>query len=652
MLRSALLAACALATCVDHFAAGVEVLVSEGRVVAPRDWVAAASSPALSAFDGQGDPEPVPSVPGLIALAPGGALRVTRARAFREDGARDPSEDVRAAVVTLGAVPESDPESEPSSLRVDVRSVETVEGVVRASFGLGVNDEGEESGETKSAVKTAERLVTTACALRRGARGAWEVARDGSERTCTAKRFAVRGDASVSSKSAALAVPSAAEVTTTEGVAYATRVEIVLGNFLNLKNLDNLNAEEPERPNATVSKASAVSTKRVVSRRVDEIAVVAVDDRHATVPKRVSRIVAKEITLVSRGDLVDLAWSWLARATQCASSVRADIMSQCEFDSTYIGRDIGTSDATFPKETAITVDALVNGCCAAVAAHADAGCACALEVAEGLAPFFFAPASASASAKPLPSAMARSDAVHAAVATLEALCFGGKGDAGENLEYDAFASAAKKKPTSCVASSATLAATRAVALEGVTPQDRSEPGTTSVPGSTHVAASAFASSSSPSPGTSPEEKEYAAFLRWLDGGANAAADASAGFERTSPRGSDHLARDFMTESLGDRVTNATTRTNVTKGGQRKTKTIPPRRVAVVVVVASVVVVALLAAVVVLRRVIAERARLPRRGDGSIERANVCAEHAALALENGDEVRLVARRRAGGGADGA
>lgn len=641
MLRSALLAACALATCVDHFAAGVEVIVSEGRVVAPRDWVAAASSPALSAFDGQGDPEPVPSVPGLIALAPGGALRVTRARAFREDGARDPSEDVRAAVVTLGAVPESDPESETSSLRVDVRSVETVEGVVRASFGLG-GDEGEESGETKAAVKTVERLVTTACALRRGARGAWEVARDGSERTCTAKRF-VAGDDESAEES----------VDATEGVAYATRVEIILDNFLNLKNLKNaMNAEEPERPNAT-----AFGHKRVVSRRVDEIAVVAVDD-DATVPKRVKRIVAKEITLVSRGDLVDLAWSWLARATQCASSVRADIMSQCEFDSTYVSQHVGLSDATFPKETAITVDALVNGCCAAVAAHADAGCACALEVAEGLAPFFFAPASASASAKPLPSAMARSDAVHAAVATLEALCFGGKGDAYDaaNLEHDAYDAARKKpKPTSCVASSATLAATRAVALEGVTPQDRSEPGTTSTTsgGSTHIAASAFASSSSPSPGTSPEEKEYAAFLRWLDGGANAAADASAGFERTSS-GSDHLARDRGSASLGDErdVTNATTRTNATKGGQRKTKTIPSRRVAVVVAVASVVVVALLAAVVVLRRVIAERARLPRRGDGSIERANVCAEHAALALENGDEVRLVARRRAGGGVNGA
>ena len=251
--------------------------------------------------------------------------------------------------------------------------------------------------------------------------------------------------------------------------------------------------------------------------------------------------------------------------------------------------------------------------------------------------------------------MARSDAVHAAVATLEALCFGGKGDtpnerdayAYDELEDDAYDAATKKKePTSCVASSATLAATRAVALEGVPPRDTSK-------GSTHTAASAFASSSSPSPGTSPEEKEYAAFLRWLDGGANAAAETSEGFERKSS-GSD-LARDQGSAfgdraSLGDRVTNATnatTKTNATKGGRRKTKTIPSSRVAVaalVVVAALLAAAALLVALVVSRRVIAERARR-RRGDGSIARANVCAEHAALALENGDEVRLVARRRA-------
>ena len=177
----------------------------------------------------------------------GGALRDPRARAFRERmKRRDPPEDVRAAVVTLGEVPESDPESETWSLRVDVRSIETVEGVVRASFGLS-GDEGDESGETKTAVKTVERLVTTTCALRRGARGAWEVARDGSERTCTAKCACASG----ADASAALAVPSAALVT--DGVAYATRVEIVLGPQQNL-NLP---------PNAT---SASVSTKRSPAR--------------------------------------------------------------------------------------------------------------------------------------------------------------------------------------------------------------------------------------------------------------------------------------------------------------------------------------------------------------------------------------------------
>ena len=75
---------------------------------------------------------------------------------------------------------------------MDVRSVETVE-VVRASFGLSGDEGDEKNGETKTAVKTVERLGTTTCALRRGARGAWEVARDGSERTCTAKRAADDG---------------------------------------------------------------------------------------------------------------------------------------------------------------------------------------------------------------------------------------------------------------------------------------------------------------------------------------------------------------------------------------------------------------------------------------------------------------------------
>ena len=146
------------------------------------------------------------------------------------------------------------------------------------------------------------------------------------------------------------------------------------------------------------------------------------------------------LALLSRDDLVDLAWSWLARATQCASGLRTELVSKC---------DVGKEGAKFSGDAfsfsenakGLTVNALVNGCCAAVASYADAECGCALEVAEGLAPFFFSREE---------SAMARNEDVDAAAATLEALCFGGQKDDAE-------------QKTSCVSSSATLAATRAVA---------------------------------------------------------------------------------------------------------------------------------------------------------------------------------------------
>ena len=269
-----------------------------------------------------------------------------------------------------------------------------------------------------------------------------------------------------------------------------------------------------------------------------------------------------------------------------------------------------------------------------------------MEVAEGLAPFDYTSARA-------PSAMALTDAVHAAVATLEALCFGGKGDTPND--------ARATRPRRIVSSTTRTTPRhknrhRAVCVVGDARGDarrraRGRPSSIlqKVPRTPPRARST--PSSSPSPGTSPEEKEYAAFLRWLDGGANAAAaETSAGFERKSSGRSD-LARDRGSAfgdraSLGDRATNAT---NATKGGRRKTKTIPSSRVAVaalVVVAALVAAAALLVAVVVSWRVIAERARR-RRGDGSIARARTCAPSTRpLALENGDEVRLVARRRAG------
>jgi hypothetical protein len=189
MLRSALLAACAFAACVSP-ATAYEVLVSEG-VVAPRKWVAVASSPALGAGDGSDVAAPVPPVPGLITLAPGGALRVTRARPSAPEPLREPrTEDVRAAVLTLGAVSKFDRPTSGWTLRVDVRSVETVEGVVSAARG------GEENAANLAnltrAVKTVERVVTTSCLLRRGSRGAWEVKKDGSVNPevnpCTARR--------------------------------------------------------------------------------------------------------------------------------------------------------------------------------------------------------------------------------------------------------------------------------------------------------------------------------------------------------------------------------------------------------------------------------------------------------------------------------
>jgi hypothetical protein len=236
----------------------------------------------------------------------------------------------------------------------------------------------------------------------------------------------------------------------------------------------------------TSPRVENLHAKRVAARRVEEIALVAVpsDDAETYEPRHT--LAVNTLALLSRDDLVDLAWSWLARATQCASGLRTELVSKC---------DVGKEGATFfSNENAkgLTVDALVNGCCAAVASYADAGCGCALEVAEGLAPFLFGRRASS----PGESAMARNDDAHAAAATLEALCFG---------EKDA------EQKTSCVSSSATLAATRAVALENVQEEEPKSKARTR----------AFSSSSSPGTGTSqgssPEEREYVAFKRWLDG---------------------------------------------------------------------------------------------------------------------------------------
>ena len=627
MLRSALLAACAFAACVSP-ATAYEVLVSEG-VVAPRKWVAVASSPALGAGDGSDVAAPVPPVPGLITLAPGGALRVTRARPSAPEPLREPrTEDVRAAVLTLGAVSKFDRPTSGWTLRVDVRSVETVEGVVSAARG------GEENAANLAnltrAVKTVERVVTTSCLLRRGSRGAWEVKKDGSVNPevnpCTARRGDVffsqsetksAEETRVGEENAAAAEQKNHDEGTHDET--ETRIEIALGTDVWNSRRDFDAIPSP----FTSPRVENLHTKRVAARRVEEIALVAVPSDDAETYSR-HTLAVNTLALLSRDDLVDLAWSWLARATQCASGLRTELVSKC---------DVGKEGATFSGDAfsfsenakGLTVDALVNGCCAAVASYADAECGCALEVAEGLAPVFFSREE---------SAMARNDDVHAAAATLEALCFGGQKDEDE-------------QKTSCVSSSATLAATRAVALENVNEEEPKSKAYTS----------AFASSSSPgtgtSPGSSPEEREYVAFKRWLDG-----ADATPLSSTVVDADPDDVVT-FGVEgeadaggSESDAQENANASRTAANGRRDEDEDEDEKKNAFLFFVALVVL-ASVAALITLAFFFRRRvfARGCRRDDLFLARANA-SDDAAFALENGDEVRLVARRRADAGAGGA
>jgi hypothetical protein len=228
--------------------------------------------------------------------------------------------------------------------------------------------------------------------------------------------------------------------------------------------------------------------------------------------------------------------------------------------------------------------------------------------------------------------MARNDDVHAAAATLEALCFGGQKDA--------------EQKTSCVSSSATLAATRAVALENVQEEEPKSKARTR----------AFASSSSPgtgtSPGSSPEEREYVAFKRWLDG-----ADATPLSSTVVDADPDDVVT-FGVEgeadaggSESDAQENANASRTKSPNGRRDEDEDEKKNAFLFFV--ALVVLASVAALITLAFFFRRRvfARGCRRDDLFLARANA-SDDAAFALENGDEVRLVARRRADAGAGGA
>ena len=101
-------------------------------------------------------------------------------------------------------------------------------------------------------------------------------------------------------------------------------------------------------------------------------------------------VVVDGLAIVRASDLVELAWAWVSRAARCAAELFGDVLSACggeggEGDGRETGGagdgrdptpDLGRS-SPFDRARA---DALLRGCCAAVASYANAGCDCASRV--------------------------------------------------------------------------------------------------------------------------------------------------------------------------------------------------------------------------------------------------------------------------------
>ena len=104
----------------------------------------------------------------------------------------------------------------------------------------------------------------------------------------------------------------------------------------------------------------------------------------------VVKVVVDGLAIVRASDLVELAWAWVSRAARCAAELFGDVLSACGGEGGEGGgrgragagdgrdptSDLGRS-SPFDRARA---DALVRGCCAAVASYANAGCDCASRV--------------------------------------------------------------------------------------------------------------------------------------------------------------------------------------------------------------------------------------------------------------------------------
>jgi hypothetical protein len=501
-MRGSLVLACALvfggASVENAFA--YEVVIEQGRIVAPRFWVATATTPALvqassssSATSADGaltaSSSPTP-IPGEVTLAPGGALRVTRTRF----GSTAEDVDTRAVVVLLDARG-SDPSTTAaeSSITVDVYGTRA---------------------HPTTAEKVEDSALLTSCLLRFHAKTrSWRVE----------KKDEVRENELASGP------------TTTDDAYARTCTASVIVNDSVVNELAP-SGSTATTPTTTTRVEMSVDPNRGTAR------IVAVEFRADPVSASPTTFIAQGIAFASRMDLVELAWSWFARATNCATSLRNDIVSKC---SSATAADSSVIENLY----AVDVDRLINGCCSAVEAFINSGCFCAFAIVQG-SPAFDVNAR---------SSMSRSydvEAMDDAVESLQTLCFGRPESPPRSTlqdDYEAvkmdLESGGSSDGGSCINTSATLAATRLVVLEDAT--------SGSVPYEQTVVSSsvdAQAEAKKNSDIVSAEE-EYDAFLRWLDGSGGGVPGTIASGARDQSLESQLVARNLSADAddAGDRT---------------------------------------------------------------------------------------------------
>ena len=463
------LAASALA----RLAAAYETVVRDGALVPgpPADgstWTAAVATPALE-VDANAD-----AVPGALALAPGGALRVTRAtRANTPDPDPDPDPDV-AAVLVLGARAPREGQ-EPVHLALDVRASPldpdntsppawtscdlTLDhlGAWRASTASPPRAEDDARDEPVDPPRVEPSAATAACTV------APLAPRDEDE--------SIPNLPPVDGGGGGTDPGGDSYSTTSASVLVRARVEV----SLQVSPVPTAANPIPKKPNANDAFA--------VDSRVDVVALASPSTRDAVV------VAVDGLAIVRASDLVELAWAWVSRAARCAAELYGAVVSSCG------GGDASDASDAFDR---IGAAALVGGCCAAVASYANAGCDCATRV---------VPTETLLVGETLAAAR-DSSAIRAAARSLAELCGADGEDEGVDRDGD--------DDSGCVAASATLAAVRAfVARDAAANAPNVDVSETSANAGDTARDSVVVASASRSESQSQSDDAYGAFLEWL-----------------------------------------------------------------------------------------------------------------------------------------